>query len=465
MQAGSIVFAVAHNSRRTDSTIAVVHALLAQGAIGSKYENIAQVTRLSRRTVATVMGDLRKRALVANGPKRLGPAWGGVVSVALGTESCRAGWIDANGQLFEETEHEPLPEQTKQPPSMLLQRISHITWDVLNRAKRNPKLLHDGHLPVIGLATAWPSPVRGSMRTAGTILHPDWAKHDQPTLPAAVAQAVNFPPERTHALNDANAHAMAVVFDRARERALDRDDNAGRIELIIRLGGKLGAATMIGAEHRRARLSFIDSSLLGGARNLAGELAHLPVDQAVVEELNDRSSWSDGLAPLSMSWTCSCGQTGHLGALATGTAWFRRMAASGIPVEPLHEGVLRGAVSETGATLDRVKDPRMVYALEDIGRLIGRALTAPTLLLDPHSITLTGSFAVEQVRKGLETEQEMLRHVFGDAVSVQTAARDQPHRYLGVRGAALAVIRRHIYRRLDEHLTTDRPLDQLTFSM
>jgi predicted NBD/HSP70 family sugar kinase len=165
-----------------------------------------------------------------------------------------------------------------------------------------------------------------------------------------------------------------------------------------------------------------------------------------------------------MGWTCSCGQTGHLGALASGTAWLRRMTASGISVDPLLEGSLRTEESQTGAFLDNVRDPRMIYALEDIGRLIGRALAAPILLLDPHSITLTGSFAVEHVRKGLESEREMLRHVFGDAVVVQTAPRDQSYRYIGVRGAALAVIRRRVYRKLNEHLTNDQSLSELTFT-
>jgi predicted NBD/HSP70 family sugar kinase len=183
-----------------------------------------------------------------------------------------------------------------------------------------------------------------------------------------------------------------------------------------------------------------------------------------VDELNGRSKWVDELQPLSMDWPCSCGQKGHLGALASGTAWTRRMEESNIEVPPLIEGVRRGDVSHTEEALTDIVDPRIAYALEDIGRLVGRSLTAPILLLDPHSLTLTGSFAIGPVRDGIISERETWRHVFGDALDIDLFASDSA-KYVGVRGAALAVIRHNIYRRFDEHLQTPSIGRGLAFSL
>jgi predicted NBD/HSP70 family sugar kinase len=440
---------------RPDSTRRVVEAVLAQGETHPTYEYLAQVAGVSTRTVAHVIATLRERNLVRTGPARLGPAWGLVLSVALGEESCRAGLVDANGALFHELELTPHPEQAKLDPQMLLARIERAARRVLDRARIDPELAIDGKLPLIGVATAWPCPVRGSKRAAGAVLHTDWSKHKPSTLHEAVAAALGCPPEKTHALNDANAHALAVVFDKARARAADPDDHAGRIDLVLRLGGGLGAATMIGQPHRRARLCFIDSIMLGGARSLAGELAHLPIESSLVAELNGRAKWVDGLAPLSMDWRCSCGQPGHLGALASGTAWARRMAESEIRVWPLREGARRSEISQTNEALAKVADPRITYALEDLGRLIGRSLASPIMLLDPHSLTLTGSFAVKWVLEGIMAERETWRNVFGDGLSIELFGGPAP-RYVGVRGAALAVLRRHVYRRFAECLERNR---------
>ncbi len=439
---------------RSDSERRLLDALLAQGGVGATYDTLAEASNFSPRTVASLMSRLREKGFVRASPARLGPAWGYVLSVALGAESCRAGLVDANGALVVEYEAAPEPDQTKLAPSALLGRIVTAAREVLARAHRNPDLTIDGQLRLLGLATAWPCPVRGSKRAVGTILNPAWMTHQPATLPEAVAKATGFRSDQVHVLNDANAHALAVAFDQARRRGMDADDTASRIALLLRIGGGLGAATMILAPHKRGRLSFIDSTLLGGARSLAGELAHLPIDASLVEELNGRANWEDGLAPLSMDWRCSCGHRGHLEAFASGTAWVRRMEESGVQTPPLLEGMRRHSISQTDKALSDLEDQRITYALEDMGRLIGRSLASPILLLDPRSLYLTGSFAVKPVVDGIMAERETWRHVFGDALSIE-AFRGSDPKFVGVRGAALAVIRSRVYRRFGEWL--DRP--------
>jgi predicted NBD/HSP70 family sugar kinase len=266
-------------------------------------------------------------------------------------------------------------------------------------------------------------------------------------------------------LNDANAHALAVAFDRARDHAHEPASPSWRVALLLRIGGDVGASTLLQAPHSPGRSSFIDSVLVGGARTLGGEIGHLPVESAVVDLLNARSRWVDGLAPLSMDWPCPCGGSGHLASLASGTAWERRMRESDVSLPALLDGVRRGERSLTDRALAETVDPRGIYALEDIGRLIARALAAPVLLLDPHSLTLSGSFAVQAVRDGMIAERETWRHVFGDALSIDFAGSPDRVKYMGVRGAALAVLRRHVYRRFLELLTEPTPTRGLEFTL
>jgi predicted NBD/HSP70 family sugar kinase len=375
-----------------------------------------------------------------------------VLGVALGTESCRAGLIDANGQVFCAFEGVPVPHQAKLPPDEFLARIAKAVEQVLSDAYEVKELTEEGELPLIGLATALPCPVRGSKRPAGSILNSEWMTYKPGTLPEAIAKATGLPASRVHVLNDANAHLMAIAFDDSRAKSSNGNEQASRIALLLRIGGGIGASTMILAPRRKDRLSFVDSVMLGGARNLAGELAHLPIDAAVVEELNERARWVDGLAPLSTDWRCSCGHSSHLEALASGTAWTRRMAESDIDISPLLTGTGRHPVSRTSQAIEELlDDARVSYALEDLGRLIGRSLSSPILLLDPHSLFLTGSFAVEPVVNGILAERETWRHVFGDALNVSSVSGSDA-RFLGVRGAGLAVLRSHVFRRLHELL-------------
>jgi predicted NBD/HSP70 family sugar kinase len=449
---------------RTPSQARLLHALLAQGAEDSTYRNLAEVTGVSPRTVAALMAEMRDLGFVRTSPAALGDGWGWVLSVAIGTETCRAGLVDANGVLHPRarSEAELEPEQLKLPPKVLLRRVTAAVKEVLQRADGDPELEGARGLRLLGLATAWACPVRGSKRAAGTVMHPDWAELSAPTLPAAVATATGFPLDRVHAVNDANAHLLAAIFDEGRWRAREGDEERSRIALLLRIGGGIGASTMIVAPHRRSRLSFVDSIMLGGARSLAGELAHLPIEPSIVQRLNERASWVDGLAPLSTGWKCSCGQEGHLEALAGGAGWIRRMEESEIEIKPLLEGLDRYDTDQIDEKLKQLEDLRVMHALEDVGRLVGRSLASPILLLDPHSLFLTGSFAVEPVVRGI-AEREAWRHVFGDALTV-TPIRGRDSRFLGVRGGALAVFRSQVYRRFEDWLRDPSLADRLTFS-
>jgi len=445
----------------------LLHAILAQGRTQPTNAELATLTGVSPRGLAYRLASLRAAGLVETGPTRLGPGLGLVLSIALSSRTCRAALVDANGATVGDVALPPVTDQRKLPPDQLLDRVAEAARLALARSRHDcPELAtDDGRIPLIGVATAWPAPIRGSLRSAGMILHPEWASRRE-TLPEAVARRLGVPVDKTHAINDGNAHALAVVFDKSRARAHENDETTSRISLVLRVGGGLSASTMIVAPHRRERLAFISSTMLGGARSLAGELAHFPIEQSVLDTLNGDGRWIDHLSPLSSDSRCSCGQTGHLEAFASGTAFKRRMDESGVSPESLDSRVYLNSIRDADRALAEVEDQRLIGALEDMGRLIGRSLTGPILLLDPHTLTLTGSFALKPVFDGLIAERGTWRHVFGDALTIDRAidVADGDSRLIGVRGAGLAVIRQHVHRRF-EAIASD--LSQLpeTFSL
>jgi predicted NBD/HSP70 family sugar kinase len=445
---------------RPESTVALLHAILALGATTPTHVDLAERAGLSARTVDNVLKYLREHDLVQAGAPRLGARFGSVLSISLGAASCRAALVDANGDAYY-TEGLPWhPNQTKLEPPELLARIVAIGQKVIARAHEEGDLLIDGRLPILGVATAWPCPVRGSKRAVGSILNAGWLSNDPPELTSAVADAFRIPRGRSHALNRANAHALAIAFDQAQARvASGASDDLREIALYVRIGGGIGFSTMILNPAHDGRLSFIDATMLGGARAMGGQLAHLPVSPEFVDELNERGKLHPGLQPLSMDWKCSCGRRGHLEALAGGTAFVERIKESAIAVP---DGLLGGSGDLTELLLGLASQQELVsYALEDVGRLVGRALVAPVLLLDPNSITLSGSFAVEPVVNGLIAERDTWRHVFGDRLRISQISGDESA-YLGVRGAALAVHRASVYRQLEELMATETITDELT---
>lgn len=436
----------------------VAHAILALGATAPTHADLADAAGCSLRAVGNAVTDLAPAGLLAGGrPAKLGPGMGLVVGVSLGGESVRAGVVDANGELCAQTELDARPGQLKEAPHRVLARIREAVYETLARASRTPKVTLDsrGALALRGVAVAWPSPVSRDKFAGGTALrHEGWRQPDRTLgrrlkLTEHVARALGppFGTEACHALNDVNAQALAVAFDKARKQAITpiEDDDRWRVLMVVRVGGGLGTAVVIQAPFSRRRLAFIDSRLIEGTNGYAGELGHLSVERSVIAELNKASPFaSDQLRPLNFAQAiCSCGRRGHLEAFASGTALARRLRASGYGADEDGDTALLRSVF--AGPLDGVQ----VHAIRDVGRLIGRALASPILMLDPWSITFTGSVANVELEKGLQIERGFWANAVGDTVDVDPLTAEQG-RFAGVRGAALAVMRRQVHRRLEE---------------
>jgi predicted NBD/HSP70 family sugar kinase len=147
----------------------------------------------------------------------------------------------------------------------------------------------------------------------------------------------------------------------------------------------------------------------------------------------------DGLGPL-VPQRCSCSppdepELGHLESYAGALALAARVDGSRSPEEVIEE---------------IAKDPEAPVhkkALEDIGTLLGDALISPLAMLNPAAIVLTGSLALPPAERGLK---EVFRgvHQFGSQPSISRLGDPVENKFVRARGAALVVLRRHVYRDL-----------------
>jgi len=456
--------------RSNDPRIPVLNAVLATGAHQMTRSELAEVAGVSPRSVMNVIRDLGELAVLERDPLRLGASCGLVLCIALGSESMRGGLLDANGTLHSQAKVPAMPGQLDLSPDELLERLRTLATEIMAQGLDDPGLLvgGDGTLRMLGVNVAWPSPIDRRGFPRGRVLsHLDWhypraGEPERRSLAEHIALTLGPPfsdhPDRVSQINDANADALSVAFDHARSRALERDEtDAPRVILTVRNGGGLGAAIIELATHKHDVLSsFIDARLMVGTNGYAGELGHLPISLATVQEITKDPP--EGLAPIDFrGWRCSCGGHGHLESLASGMAFARRMQASG------HE-VMNNAARNTAQTRALIRnrdDQRSQRALVDCGRLIGRALANPILMHDPHTVALTGFFADDQIVRGIHLERGIWGSTIGDTVTIDHLKGDR-YAYNAARGAGLAVVRHRVMRQLPRLLRSET-VNELTF--
>ncbi len=430
----------------------VMHALLAQGAKKPTHARIAELAFVNKKTVYNVVRDGGTNGhLIGGRPARFGPGLGLVLSLSLGSETLRAGLVDCNGMIHCQSEAQRDPNQLSLAPRALMRRLGAIVVKVLEQGLTTDQCCHDigGGIRLLGISSSWPSPIDRTKRIRGKAIRDgSWRRTDPkskqiPTLPERLSSYLGppFTSDNCHALNDVSAAALAVAFEKSRNQAEDADDDQWRVGLVVRVGGGLGSGTILMAPHKRRRLSFIDSLLVEGTNGLAGELGHLPIGRRVVEEMNEECE-ADDLAPMDYDdWVCSCKRKHHLEAFASGTAVLRRLKNSGYEL-PADERPFSSVIREA---VENGDDPGVVHAVRDAGRLLGRALTGPILMLDPYSITVTGSLASEHLVEGMRRERDKWANAIEDRVQIDFRAGTEGA-YIGVLGAGLAVIRRAVYR-------------------
>ena len=384
---------------------------------------------------ALVTGDHRAQAALA-----FGPSAGLVLAVSIGAASIRAALIDANGWMHNPREGQSMLGQLAEPQAELFERIRIICEAVLSDAFTNPDLLVAGAVPFLGLSVAWPAPLDTDKVPHGVLSHRDWRSNAH-GLDQRLAKHLHINRERSHALNDASAATLAVAFDETRTSEYVEHGHPKQL-IVVRLGGGLGASTMVVEPIQRDGTSgWMKSRLTGGHHGLAGEIGHAPVNQARLTGI--KRGRPKGCPPFKRV-TCSCAESGehpeHVEAYAGAAALAARFAK-------------RGEVP--AATFARILETRHApnhrRALEETGMLLADCLLTSVLMLNPNEVVLTGSLAVPEVGEGLEARldaSEALARIFGGAPDVRVLSGAE-NAYVRVRGAGLAVLRRHVHRRLD----------------
>lgn len=382
-----------------------------------------------------------------------GPGAGLVLGISLGAESLRGALVDANGSLFCDFQASHFPGQLELAPADLLDRVKLAFHSVIEKAfaEKRSELLIDGKIPLLGVSVAWPVPLsREKLPYGHALAAGGWRSGAR--LDQRVARHLKIPDTRSHAVNAAFAAAVGVAHMQT-NRPEHSSQKVPRLAMVLRLAGDVSASTIIVEQPEDHAINgpisgFVSSVVVGGIDHFAGQIGQAPIDENTVEHLN--KNLLEGLGRLEPYW-CSCtphqlGSTEsvprHLEAFVGALATSRRVDPTGP-----ERTILRRIV-------DHPDEPVHLRALSDVGTLVGRALCGPVALLNPATITLTGSLAADAVRAQIDSVLTEA-HVWGTQPEFP-ALSDEDNRFIRVKGAALVVIRRHVLRRLDELLSGGR---------
>lgn len=157
--------------------------------------------------------------------------------------------------------------------------------------------------------------------------------------------------------------------------------------------------------------AIVDDRLLTGGRGLAGELGHIPIQLG---------------GPL-----CSCGQRGHLEAIASGTAIAREYRSRlGREADPAASADDRFLTAEVVAERAASGDPLAAAVLDDAADALGTALAGMVHTFNPERIILGGGVAqsgpgfLNRIEATLRAR--LMHPAFGDGLSVLASAlRDE----------------------------------------
>ncbi len=378
------------------------------------------------------------------GELKFGPGAGFVIGLSIGTSSLRAALVDAHGETVLSDALDPYEEQLKESPQDLLEDVKKLAGHLVERVfEERPDFLVDGHLPLVGVSVAWPSPINRHKRPDGYALeHSRWKERD---LNDRLSRALGLKPQRCSSLNDAEAAAVSVAADRSIPWIHD-DPPHPRLTLVLRLAGGIGGATVVieppAFDPEKDVKGFVTSFVLGGRDLHAGEIGHISIGEGQIEKLN-KACREDGMElGKIVPGRCSCAprderaEIEHLEAYAGAAALARRLGLSPQDVKPLN------------ALHDRPLLKRETRGLEDMGELVAHALRGAIAVLDPAEIVLTGSLALETVREKIETYLQA-NEVFSAAPEV-TRLEGDDNRYVRARGAGLVVVRRQVHRALPD---------------
>jgi predicted NBD/HSP70 family sugar kinase len=378
-----------------------------------------------------------------------GPSAGLGIGVSLGNQSLRAALVDANGVSRATYEGKGMPGQLEESPEVLLDRIQEAAGVVLAKGFEEEALRVDGALPLLGVSVAWPAPLtRDKLPVGHALAHYSWRSGTP--VNGRVANHLGIEIGRSHAMNDAAAAAIAVAYDQTTNRE-HIDQRHPRLTVTVRLAGGVGAG-MVVVEPPQDHADFGPTSgfgksvLIGGVDHHSGEIGHVPANLTLIDKLNSGLDEERQLVPR----RCSCAppdkpELGHLESYTGALALAARIDTGRAPEQVINE-VVADPESDTH------RKP-----LEDLGILLGDALVGPLAMLNPASVVLTGTLALAPVERAMKTTLDDV-HRFGTVPTISRLEDPAEDKYVRARGAALVVLRRHVFRKFPDLLGGEEQL-------
>jgi predicted NBD/HSP70 family sugar kinase len=394
---------------------------------------------------------------------RFGPDGGLVLSISVGVESLRAGLVDANGDVYAWWNGAAQRGQRDLSPDELAVRVRQAAIQVLSRGLKETKLVEpkeDGRrqpLRLLGAVASWSSAVNRANHLKGRSFPDGWNDIDVRQWLADVLGGPFAGPDlpggvpRTHALNDANAAALAIAFDMVRADPPEAHrPRERRTLMVMRVSGGIGLGTV---ELPRESFPgqdplispFVRARLMVGTQGAAGEIGHLPIASSeITARYKDESK---GLRKLSVKARCSCNSIDrHLEALAGSQAFTRRLVDN---VEARYATETEAVEDLLRPGPDGSRPPHINQALRDAGHLIGLGLTGPILVLNPSYITFVGALADRSLLEGVQEKRSVWRGALDTGADIELDALDrETGMRVGVRGAGLAIQRGSVHRKL-----------------
>lgn len=355
---------------------------------------------------------------------QLGAGCGQVVGVALGTQSVRGGLYNANGVPIgpRVDNMPPLPGQLHGPVEDALERVGEVVRRLLEGRDA---------ASVLGVALALPAPINREGYVCA-VCHESWCGERFGDL--LRKQLAGVIPEGcvVDTVNDANADVLNLAFKLARSQAANpHRSRRSTVLMTIRLSGGVGAGIMkLGAHDPSAGFAFSRSSLIVGTHGFAGEIGHQP--------MNDPES-----APGNGGVPCSCGAVAakHLEEFVSAPAVLARLRSAGVTAAD--ENQPWGPQFQSAWLMQNAVAREL---LRETGKILGRGVASAVRLVDPGILQLTGTLGhLDDVKDGMRAEAERWYQGLHHDVSIKSNGGDK---FTAVRGAALMVFRRHIYRDL-----------------
>ena len=390
----------------------IVAALLAAGAEGLSQADLARTTRLSLRTIASVLNDLRTRRLLNTDKSCIEDRSDHIVAIdsdsyaVIGINLMGSHLIGVLTDLIVSSDivrlERTLPTAADEDAAIA------IMVDLATELRAAAQGKEDGLRHVIGIGVELGGHVDSSSTTVVTTPNLPWT--DKVDLANKLRLATNL---TTVVENDANALALYQCLYGPSLRYTDSF-------VVILLDDGIGAGVIV------------DRRLVRGYSGGAGEIGHLPVGDHAEK--------------------CHCGNLGCLEATASARSIVRRSrkASKSTSVESL----------ATAANL-ALNDEAVMAVFESAGDSLGRALACVANLLDPEAILIELPAELNPQHDPTNVAaRHFIRHMHDAAASHSFSTTYHPSKVRisniqddavhGARGAAAAVLSAFVENPLDE---------------